>query len=132
LILGRFTEERKEVLNYIKAHLREKNYIPVLFDFDGPTSRDVAETVSTLSHLAKFVIADISSPRSIPHELQKIIPNLPSLPVQPLIVRNQKEYGLFEHFKKFPWVLESIQYDNSKLEKSIDQAVRNCENYIAS
>jgi hypothetical protein len=74
LILGRFTPARKAVLDSIRSRLREKNYIPVLFDFDKPSSRDITETVSTLAHMARFVIADITDARSIPQELYRTIP----------------------------------------------------------
>jgi uncharacterized protein YjbI with pentapeptide repeats len=36
LILGRFTPERKAVLDALRDMLRERNYLPVLFDFDKP------------------------------------------------------------------------------------------------
>jgi hypothetical protein len=79
LILGRFTPKRKAVLDAIRDELRKRDYLPVLFDFDKPSSRDITETVSTLAHLAKFVIADITGARSIPQELMAIAPTLPSV-----------------------------------------------------
>jgi len=58
LILGRFIPDRIVVLDAIRDHLRSRNYLSVLFDFE-PTSRDLTETVSTLVHIARFVIAPL-------------------------------------------------------------------------
>ena len=69
LILGRFTPERKAVLDALREELRKRDYLPVLFDFDKPASKDITETVSMLAHMARFVIADMTDPRCIPHEL---------------------------------------------------------------
>jgi hypothetical protein len=65
LILGRFTLERRMVLDALRKELRRRNYLPILFDFEKPGSRDFTETVSTLDHLARFIIADLTAPSSI-------------------------------------------------------------------
>ena len=112
LILGRFTEERLSALNAIRDALRDRNYVPVLFDFTGSSRRDLTETISTLAHLARFIIADITDAKSIPQELMAVVPSLPSVPVQPLRVATAPTYGMFDHFRRFPWVLEPAIYSD--------------------
>src|SRR5262249_15855143 len=46
LILGRFADERKAVLDALREELRKRNYLPILFDFNVPATRDITETIS--------------------------------------------------------------------------------------
>jgi hypothetical protein len=110
LILGRFTSERKAVLDALREELRRRDWLPMLFDFEKPSSRDITETISLLATMSRFIVADITDARSIPQELARIVPHLPSVPVQPLLLTGSGEYGMFEHFRRYPWVLELYQY----------------------
>src|SRR5262249_1667665 len=112
LILGRFTPERKRVLDILRTALRARVLVSVLFDFDKPTSRNLTETVGLLAHMACFVLADITDAKSIPQELQRIIPSLPSVPVQPLIASKAIPYGMFEDFGAYGSVLLPFPYQN--------------------
>ena len=84
LILGRFTPERKAVLDALRDELRKpgRNYVPAVFDFEKPRSQTTVETVTLLARMARFIIADISDAKSVLQELQAIVPNSPKLPVQ--------------------------------------------------
>jgi len=109
LILGRFGKH-KAVLDAIRNELRNHDYLPVLFDFEKPTNRDLTETIRTLAHLSRFIIADITEPRSIPQELQAIVPHL-AVPVQPLILEGSTgEYAMFQDLSKYQWVLPIHPY----------------------
>jgi hypothetical protein len=100
LILGRFTPERKIVLDAMRDRLRQKDYLPILFDFPTPTGLTTDETVNALAHLARFVIADITDAKCVVQELRGIVPDNPSLPVLPLILSSQSEPGMFDFFRK--------------------------------
>jgi uncharacterized protein YjbI with pentapeptide repeats len=113
LILGRFSEERMPILDLIKTELRQQNYLPIIFDFPKPASRSFSSTVSLLANLAKFVIVDLTNPKSTPHELAQIIPNNPNLPIAPILETGQETYELFNDFKKYPWVLSIINYSST-------------------
>jgi hypothetical protein len=110
LILGRFTGERKAVLDALREKLRERNYVPILFDFFVPATRDITETVSLLARMARFIIADLTDPSSIPKELEAIIPDL-AVPVQPLLLEGSGQpYAMFKDYWKYDWVLKEYRY----------------------
>jgi len=110
LILGRLTPERKAILDALREAVRQHNYLPILFDFQRPASRDITETISTLAHLARFIIADLTDPSSIPQELQAIVPTL-AVPVQPVLLEGKREYSMFSDFlKTYHWVLPVYYY----------------------
>jgi uncharacterized protein YjbI with pentapeptide repeats len=124
LILGRFSLERKEVLDALRGALQKRNYIAVVFDFEKPATRDTLETVSTLAHMARFVVADLTDAKSVLQELQRIVPALPSVPVLPLLHHQGALPPMFDHFRQFRSMLEVQRYGSvSELIATINEAV---------
>lgn len=133
LILGRFTEERKAVLDALKDELRRRNYLPIVFDFENAGNKSVDETVNLLARMSRFVVADITDAKSIPQELRGIVPDNPSVPIVPLIWKAQREYAMFDHFRKYPWVLDLHEYDSPEilLENIIPAIIAPAEQKVA-
>jgi hypothetical protein len=78
---------------------------------NNPKIRDVAETIRTLAHLARFILADLTDPSSIPLELEAIVPHL-DIPVQPLLLETKKEFSMFASLRKYQWVLPTYTYQD--------------------
>jgi uncharacterized protein YjbI with pentapeptide repeats len=113
LILGRFTE-RKALLDGIAGKLRELGYLPIVFDFERPTDRDITETVKVLAGLSLFVIADITNPRSVPLELQATVPDY-MVPFVTLVEKNQPMFSMFYGLPgKYHWALPLLEYPSSE------------------
>jgi uncharacterized protein YjbI with pentapeptide repeats len=94
LILGRFTADRKAVLDAIRDHLRTLDFVSIIFDFDRPATRNLTETITLLARMARFVIADLTDPSSVPLELQAIVGDV-GVPLQPLIEHGDRPFGMF-------------------------------------
>jgi hypothetical protein len=74
--------------------------------------------------MSRFIVADITDPKSIPQELSQIVPDLPSVPVAPLILTSERPYALFEHFQRYGWVLPLVRYkDTADLLKKLPKSV---------
>jgi Pentapeptide repeats (8 copies) len=113
LILGRFTPERKAVLDALREALRTHGYVPILFDFDKPSSQDLTETVSTLAHLSRFIIADLTDPSSAPYEVGTIASNHVR-PIQALFHPSDEAKRVFAMYpdliRRYHWVLPPFEY----------------------
>lgn len=112
LILGRFTPERKAILDALRDKLREYNLLPIVFDFDRPTDKDFTETIKTLAGISYFVIADVTNPKSSPLELQATVPDY-QIPFVPIIQEGESPFAMMVDLqKKYPWVLPTRSYDS--------------------
>jgi uncharacterized protein YjbI with pentapeptide repeats len=129
LILGRFTDERKAVLDALREELRKRDYLPILFDFEKPRSRDTDETITLLARMSRFIIADVSDAKAVLQELRGIVPDLPSVPVQPIILATREEPGMFDFYRNRPSFLSVHRYvdQNQLLADLGDKVIRPAE-----
>jgi hypothetical protein len=127
LILGRFSDRRLKVLKAIQAELARhpNNYEPELFTFDKPKNRDLVESIMGFAALSRFIIADLSEPKSVQSELEAIVPHFQSVPVVPLINKSGREYATFSSVSRRPNVVQpTVRYRNiDDLKVKLDRTV---------
>ena len=112
LVLGNFTAERRHILEALRDELRKRDYVPIVFDFDRPSSKSTMETVSVLAMTARFIIIDLTNAEVLSRELAHVVPNV-VVPVVPLIGASPPlQYAMFQDLVRYPWVLPTKQYDN--------------------
>ena len=94
LLLGRFTEGRIAVLDRLRDELRERGYLRYRVQLRQARERsDFTETVRLLAGLSKFVIADLTSPKSAPYELGAIVSQT-MIPFQPIITAGETPFAM--------------------------------------
>ena len=125
LLLGRFTEGRVAVLERLREELRKRGYVPIVFNFNKPETKDFTETLRLLAGLSKFVIADITNPKSSPLELQAAVPEI-MVPFQPIIQKGETPFAMLKDLwiKHRDWVFEPIEYS------SVDRLVETMDTEI--
>lgn len=111
LLLGRFTGGRIAVLERLREELRKRDFVPIVFNFDKLETKDFTETVRVLAGFSRFVIVDITNPRSAPLELQATVPEY-MIPFVPILERGEEPFAMFRDLwiKHREWVLDPIRY----------------------
>lgn len=133
LILGSFKDERKTVLEEIRAELRQRNLTPVLFDFKNADSKDVTGTIETLSRMARFIIADVTNPSCVPFELATIVPYMRTTPVAPIQLKGSESCDMLRDLKAYEWVLPTYEYESvASLISTLSEKVIEPANAMAS
>jgi hypothetical protein len=98
-----------------------------VFDFEKPNSQDLTETISTLSHLSRFIIADLTNPACTPHELYAFIPHR-MVPVQSLFYESEEAeppYAMFQDLKKkYHCILPTFRY------KDLEHLIASLEKHV--
>jgi len=129
LLLGRFTEGQMLVLERLREKLRDLGFVPMVFNFDKPETKDFTETVRVMCDLSHFVIVDLTTPRSVPLELQATVPQC-MVPFAPIIQQPQEPFSMFVDLQnKHDWVLPVVGYPSVDrlIEVLEDKVVRPAE-----
>ena len=114
LILGRFTDERKAVLDALREELRKRNYVPILFDFDVASHAGHYGDRLTAGPHGTVHCGGHHGCQEHPAGTRRNRTQPAFVPVQPLLLEASAEYSMFEHFRRYPWVLETYTYPSSE------------------
>ncbi len=124
LLSGRFSGGRLAVLEHLRDELRKRDFLAMVFNFDKPETRHFTETVRLLAGLSRFVIADITNPRSAPLELQATVPNC-MIPFATIIEHGEEPFSMFRDlWQQFPNVLAPKSYASiNELLNGLDEEI---------
>jgi hypothetical protein len=91
------------VLERLRDKLRDLGFVPMVFNFDKPETKDFSETVRPLCNLSYFVIVDITNPRSAPLELAGDRAGM--VPFVPIL----QDFSMFVDLQnKYHWMLQPV------------------------
>lgn len=123
LLLGRFGGGGIKMLRATADRLREKGYLPMIFDFPRDPNRNYTETVKTLVGLSRFVVVDLSGP-SVPQELYATVPHF-KIPFVPILERGRHPWAMFKDILEYDWVLKPIvEFENPvSLQEMLDERI---------
>jgi hypothetical protein len=127
LIFGRFTPERKAILDVLRDELRNRNYSPVVFNFERADTRDFTATVRTLANMARFVLLDLTDGDEAIREIADAIGPRCVVPIRPLLLQGsqRQEDELFQELQRtYRWVLAPYRYkDLPDLQSSFQEKI---------
>jgi len=125
LLLGRFTEGRIAILERLREELRKRDFLPIVFNFDKPDTKTFTQTVRLLAGMSRFVIADVTNPRSAPPELQATVPEL-MVPFRSIIEEGENHFAMLEDLwiQYRDWVFEPLYYSSPEaLVAALDEKI---------
>ena len=115
LLIGRLTGRGGETLRAIRDDLKHHyQLLPIMFEFAPLPSEETTRTLSTLAHLSRFVIADLTDAQSVLQELTLIVRDLMTLPVQPLLQESAPMPPMADGFLMGQSVLPPYRYSTKE------------------
>jgi len=124
LILSRFYAERRAVVEAIKDGLRNYDLVPITFDWRDPSRGQLRGTIQRLAQLSRFVIADATDVKDIHRELAYIVPQLPTVPILPIVRSGHRLSDMFDGWTGYDTMLPPYEYeDEAHLTKNLEEAL---------
>jgi hypothetical protein len=115
LLIGRFTGPGGDILRSIRDDLKSRyELVPIMFEFAALPSQETTRTLSTLAHLSRFVIADLTDAQSVLQELTLIVRDLITLPVQLLLQESAPVPPMLDGLLVSPSVLRPYRYSTKE------------------
>jgi hypothetical protein len=105
LVAGAF-RERSGLLTTLKEALEAAHYVALSFDL---AQSHCTERLLTLTHLARFLLLDVTDLLFLPVSVQSLI-RQKTLPIQPLLDVSEERPGLCREIAPSPWVLPTYRY----------------------
>jgi len=125
LLLGKFKHGGLERLYNLRQWFSDRNYMPMIFDFDRPDGMDFTETIVTMAGLSKLIVTDLSGD-SVPHELHAILSTF----TKPVIAYHDgNPYSMVRDLKRKNAYFQEISYDGTEqdLLNQLPDAVNNAD-----
>jgi len=123
LILGRFSRDRKPVLDDLRKALTALGWMALVFDFPAP--KGITQTFKVLASLAGWVIADVTEATEVRREITHIAERHRTVPIFPILQGRRAEwFGLDELRDEGSNIAATFRYrDTSHLLASLDEAL---------
>ena len=84
LILGSFSPAEKPVLDALRIAVNKRGFVAVTFDFERPTERDYMETITAITALCRFVVADFTNAKEVRAEVSQVHAQYRRVPIVPI------------------------------------------------
>lgn len=123
LILGRFSRDRKPVLDALRAALTARGWVALVFDFPAP--KGITQTFKVLASLVGWVIADVTEATEVRREITHFAEQHRAVPIRPILQGRRAEwFGLDELRDEGANVAATFRYrDTPHLLASLDEAL---------
>lgn len=112
LVLGRFGDKRRDLLDLLQTRIREQGLVPLSIDVTRMKSSPLVDTTTLLARLARFVIADLTGAPQLLQVFEAFVPEV-AVPVLPIDSSKSARKTGFTDAWKYPWYLRSARYETT-------------------